>query len=168
MWSFDRAFRLGRRLALGLALTALGACGFQPLYAEADGQGGGRLAVDVQRIAEREGQVLRAALRRAFDQDRPAEFVMTVRLSERIDDIAVDGRGDVIRKRMTLAAKWTLADPAAAPGTRPLTGDARAFEAFNILRSDFANLSAERAARERAARRLADQIAATATARAGQ
>lgn len=150
-----------------MALLALGACGFQPLYGAADGQGGGRIAVDVQPIAEREGQALRAALRRTFDHGRAPDYAMTVTLAERIDDIAVDGQGDVIRKRMTLAARWTLADLDAPPGAEPLTGRARTFEAFNVLRSDFANLTAERAARERAARRLADRIAAAATARAG-
>jgi len=155
-----------RGLGLGLALLALGACGFQPLYGAPDAQGGGRIAVDVKPIAEREGQALRAALRRTFAPGL-ADYVMTVTLAERIDDIAVDNQGDVIRKRMTLVARWTLADLDAPPGAEPLTGSARAFEAFNVLSSDFANLAAERAARDRAARRLADRIAAAATARAG-
>ncbi len=151
---------------LGLCLTlALAACGFQPLYGARDGGAPGRLAVDVAPIADRQGQILRAALRRAFDPARAPDYRMDVTLTERVEALAIDPGGDVTRQRMTVSARWRLSRLDAAPGAAPLQGSARAFEAFSTLTSDYANLSAERAARERAAGRLADMIAEAATAR---
>lgn len=49
---------------------------------------------------------------------------------------------------------------------KPLDGRVRVVEAYNILASDYANYTAESAARERAAARLAELIAEAASARA--
>lgn len=152
--------------ALGLALL-LAACGFEPLYGARDGadRGGGRLAVAVAPIPEREGQTMRTALRRAFDDTGAPDYRMAVTMTERIETTAVDARGDAIRKRMTVAARWRLEPLDVRRGAAPIEGDARVFEGFNVQASEFANLTAERAARLRAAERLADVVAAAATAR---
>jgi len=156
-----------RRTGLLLSLLALAACGFQPLYGERADGGAGRLAVEVAPIADRPGQVMRAALRRAFADDRVPEYRMNVTLSETVSVLAIDKRGDVIRRGMIVSAKWRMARLDAAPETPPLTGTVRVQEAYNVLVSDYANLAAERAARERAAERLAHLVAESATARAG-
>lgn len=155
---------MGRAAVLALALLAAG-CGFQPLYGERSAGGNGRLAVAVAPLAEREGQALRAALRRAFDSSRQAEYQMDVTLRERVRIAAVDARGDAIRKRMTMTASWRLWPVGQRGEAKPVTGEARAYEAFNVLASDYANVTAERAARLRAVERLAHNIAAAATAR---
>lgn len=151
------------------AALLLGACGFQPLYGARDGGAGGstggRLAVEVSRIAEREGQVLRDALAREFDAGAIPVYRLDVTLSEEISTLAIDSQGDAIRRRMTLTARWRLTPLDAASGRAAFSGNARDFEGFNVLASDFANLTAERAARERAALRLARRIAYDATAR---
>lgn len=158
---------MGRALVLAAALL-VASCGFQPLYGErtsADGTAGGRIAVSVGPIPERKGQAFRAALRRAFDPTRAADYRMEARLREQIVVSAVDDRGDAIRKTMTMTAEWRLWPIAAPADAKPLAGSARAFEAFNVLQSDFANVKAERAARLRAVDRLAEAVAQAATAR---
>ncbi len=163
MWSPRRALRPIAALAV---LLAVAGCGFEPLYGErSSGGGDGRLAVAVAPIPEREGQALRTALRREFDFSREADYRMDVRLAERVETIAIDTRGDVTRRRMTMQANWKLTPAAGRPETPPVEGSARVFDSFNVLQSDYANVSAERAARERAAVRLARIIALDATAR---
>ena len=157
-----------RAALLGLAL-ALAGCGFQPLYGARGGDGGGsggRLAVQVAPIPEREGQVLRAALRRAFDDARAPDYRMQVTLRQRTQTLAIDKRGDVTRRGLTVYADWRMNAFDAPADAPPIAGTARVYEAYNVLASDYANLSAERAALERAAERLAGQIAVAATARA--
>ena len=157
-----------RLLGIGLAL-ALAGCGFEPLYgSDRNGAAGGLLAVEVSRIANREGQILRAALVREFDYSRAPDYRLDVTLTERITTLAIDAEGDAIRRQMATTANWRLSGLAASQQLKPLMGSIRVFEGFNILRSDFANISAERQARERASIRLASQIAEAATARARQ
>jgi len=150
-----------------LACTlALAGCGFRPLYGAPETGGAGRLAVEVTPIAEREGQVMRAALRRTFDAARAAEYRLDVTLGRRLETLAIDREGDVTRRAMTVTARWRLSRFDAPPETRPIEGTARVQEAFNVLASDYANIAAERAALERAAERLAFIVAEAATARA--
>lgn len=164
MWWSD----LRKIFACALLGLSLAACGFQPLYGARDSAApNGRLAVDVAPIADRAGQVLRASLRREFALAAPPEYRMDVALSERIDTLAIEPGGDVIRRRLTVAARWRLTRlDADAAAEKPIDGTIRVDEAFNVLTSAFATLAAERAARERASERLARDIAIAATARA--
>jgi LPS-assembly lipoprotein len=153
-----------RLLCFGLAL-ALAGCGFKPLHGAGDnGAAGGHLAVEVTRIANREGQTLRAALEREFNHSRAPTYRLDVTLAERITTSAIDTEGDAIRRRMTITASWRFLSVDASQQSKPLAGSIRVFEGFNVLRSDFANISAERQARERASIRLASQIAEAVTA----
>ena len=154
-------------LCIGLAL-ALAGCGFKPLYDSSNGAVNGRLAVDVSRIANREGQILHAALKREFDHSRAPAYRLDVTLAERITTLAIDAEGRAIRRQMTITANWRLSRLDIGGKSKSLQGSVRVFSGFNVLRSDFANISAERQARERASTRLASQIAEEATARARQ
>lgn len=164
MWSPEAS-----RLLLAAALALMtAACGFQPLYADRSGdaaRAGGPPAVSVGRIAEREGQTLRMALQRAFASGAVPDYTLDVALDEKIATIAIDGQGDAIRRGMTLTAQWRLTPIGVETGLKPIAETVRIFESFNVLASDFANLSAERTARERAAERLAQRIVQSATAR---
>lgn len=155
-----------RATIIALLALALAGCGFEPLHgAQSDGASG-RLAVDVVPIADREGQLLRAALRRAFAANAAPEYRLAVVTRERIVATAIDPRGDVTRRQMTVTADWRLQRLAAAADEKPISGSARVLEGFSVLASDYANVTAERAARARAAGRLAHLIAQAATVRA--
>lgn len=167
---------------LAVALLALSACGFQPLYgergqAEQTGQAGQavaptRLAVSVALIPNREGQVMRTALQRRFGGGAAAKYRLDVALQKRSTVTAIDRAGDSTRRRLVMTASWRLTPltppvaPSSSSALRPIEGRVRAVEAYNILASDYANYAAENAALERAAARLADLVAEAATARA--
>jgi hypothetical protein len=116
-------------------------------------------------IPEHEGQVLRAALRRSFIFNGPATHRLEVQLSEKMNVVAIDSAGDVTRQRMTITASWHLFGLAAKDKEKPLRGAVSVFETYNVFASDFSNLTAERAARERSARRLANMISIEVTAK---
>lgn len=146
---------------------ALAACGFKPLYGEQSTTAGasGRLAVEVALIPNREGQVMRSVLRRRFSGTAVANYRLDVALAQASAVTAIDAAGDATRRRVTMTAGWRLS-PLAPDAPKPLDGRVRVVEAYNLLASDYANYTAESAARERAAARLADLVAQAATARA--
>jgi LPS-assembly lipoprotein len=146
---------------------ALAACGFKPLYGEQSTTAGasGPLAVEVALIPNREGQVMRSVLRRRFSGTAFANYRLDVALAQASAVTAIDAAGDATRRRVTMTAGWRLS-PLAPDAPKPLDGRVRVVEAYNLLASDYANYTAESAARERAAARLADLVAQAATARA--
>ncbi len=147
-----------------LAAT-LSACGFEPLYGEGKGKKYSEHAIEVMPIPEHEGQVLRAALRRSFIFNGPATHRLEVQLSEKVNVVAIDSAGDVTRQRMTITASWHLFGLTAKDKEKPSRGAVSVFETYNVFASDFSNLTAERAARERSARRLANMISVEVTAK---
>ena len=149
------------------ASLTLAACGFKPLYGELPTRAGtsGRLAVEVALIPNREGQVMRSVLRRRFSGAAAANYRLDVAIAQASAVTAIDAAGDATRRRVTMTASWRLS-PLALGAPKPLDGRVRVGEAYNLLASDYANYTAESAARERAAARLADLVAQAATARA--
>jgi len=147
-------------LALALAAGAAG-CGFEPLYAT-DGSARGHLArVHIDRIADRTGQQLRNALLLSFppgDPAAPAAWRLRVRLKEDKAELGVEKQDVATRANLTLTAFYTLED--AASDKPVLSGDLRSVNSYNILESPYGTLAAERNARERAVRQIADGLTA--------
>jgi len=158
---------LHRLIGIALLAAALSACGFEPLYGQGKGKKHSEHAIEVMPILEHEGQVLRAALRRSFIFKGPTTHRLEVKLSEKMNVVAIDSAGDVTRQRMTITASWHLFRLAAEDKEKPLRGAVSVFETFNVFASDFSNLTAERAARERSTRRLANMISVEVTAKLG-
>ena len=156
---------LHRLIGIALLAATLSACGFEPLYGEGKGKKYSEHAIEVMPIPEHEGQVLQAALRRSFIFNGPATHRLEVQLSEKMNVVAIDSAGDVTRQRMTITASWHLFGLAAKDKEKPLRGAVSVFETYNVFASDFSNLTAERAARERSARRLANMISVEVTAK---
>ena len=151
--------------AAGLALALLGAaaagCGFQPLYAT-DGSARGEIArIHVDQIADRTGQQLRNALLLSFppgDPNAPAAWRLRVALKEDKRELGVEKQDVATRANLTLTASYTLED---AASDRPvLSGDLRSVNSYNILPSPYGTLAAERNARARAVRQIADGLTA--------
>lgn len=149
----------GALAALGL-LLALPGCGFQPLHADRSATGAGAAGlgdVAVAPIAERTGQLLRFELedrfRRAPVSGGPG-YVLRVELRESSVGTAVDVDESVTRANQQLAADYVLLDG----DVELYTGSAGATSSYNILRSDYGTIVAERDARQRNVTRLADFI----------
>lgn len=140
----------------------LAACGFEPLHGRRGTAGSAAtdLAyVSVAPIPDRGGQLVRnnllELLRKSGPQGRPV-FRLVVKLAEVREGLAFSRDDSVTRYNLRMNASYTLIDERSGEGI--LDGRTRAIAAYNVVRSDYANLIAERDARERAARGVAEDI----------
>jgi LPS-assembly lipoprotein len=153
------------RLALVVVfVTALGGCGFRPLYGKtvpdknvpADFS-----AVAIAPIPDRVGQELRNYLLDMLTpRGRPRDPVYTlkVRLDEKINDLAIDSSGLATRANLRLDANYALVKDGS--GESVVKGTSLAVSSYNLVTADFSNLTAENDARSRAALQIARQIRA--------
>lgn len=158
-------FRTGRWLFGILAVMLLaGACGFQPLYGTSRSSLDGAVvaelaAVRIAPIPERVGQIVRNdLLDRLTPLGEPAspQYGLTVGLEEAKEGLAIQIDDTVTRFNLTLTANYVLEN--ADTGSIVTAGSVRATAAYNVLRSDFANVVAERDAQRRAAREVSDEL----------
>lgn len=172
MWSFEilRQKHWARALiCVGAAGLLLG-CGFQPLYGSRAGQlkGPSRAAgsvtndmayVDVAVIADRGGQLVRNRLLDLLHPNGKAErpvFRLTVDLKESREGLAIQQDDSATRYNLRLYAQFRLIDN--RNGAVLLDSAARAIAAYNVVRSDYANLISQIDARKRAAYSVAEGI----------
>jgi len=155
MWWF-------RVAALGVALTFAAACGFRPLYGQ-HRDGGSTFAeleaVAIGPIPGRVGQLLRNHLLdrlTPLGQRSQARYRLEVRLSQVKEGLAIKKDEEITRSNLKLTADFVLREPAS--GAALYSGQSRSTASFNLVRSDFANLSAEHDAERRAAREISEQI----------
>ncbi len=157
---FDRRKfgRLGVSLLLGLAVAG---CGFQPVYK--GGARGGTVpqmaAISVAPIDDRLGQVVRNHLLDLLTpRGAPARplYRLEVELRETKDGLALEQDESVTRFNLTLHATFEMND--LRTDQTILEGKTRAIAAYNVVRSDYANLIAERDARSRSSQEVAQEI----------
>jgi LPS-assembly lipoprotein len=154
MWS--------RRSVLSGALATLAGCGFAPLYAEREeGEAEAELAaVKINTIANRNGQILHNfLLDRMNPKGRPATplYALDIQLTEQKANVGIIKDSTATLAQLASTANYTLYD--LKKRTALQSGRSRSFTSYNIVQSDFATLAAEKDARERTLRELADDIA---------
>jgi len=163
-----------RRLALALALLALSGCGFRPLYGEDSAVGKTNLAgvrvAPIQDIPDPTGHSVSSArgaqqLRNfLIDRVNPgaqraaAQYELRVTLNE-AKTTAIGIRTDETATRATLVMSASYALIRFDGGGTILSGSTQANVSYNILRNQFATLSAENDARQQAARQISETIA---------
>lgn len=152
------ADRLLRALVVGLLLLTAG-CGFRPLY----GEDAGGTAVQglnetrVERIPDREGQLLRTRLELLFGSGKaPARYALNVDLSTNVRDVAI--RRDETATRRNIIARADYALVRIEDGSVLEQGTARSTNSYNIAESDFATEVAREDAIERSIEQLALSI----------
>jgi LPS-assembly lipoprotein len=151
-----------RKALAGLALALLlpaAACGFEPLHGRASAVSQRLAQVDVAPIADRAGQLVRNRLLDYFEPPSgnvPALYRLDVDVSEAKDGLAIEEDRTVTRFNLRLQATYRLLR--IATGQALLEGETNALAAYNVIRSDYANLIAERDARARAAQDIGDAI----------
>lgn len=173
MWSPDRRRRgrPGRAPAalVAAALVLAGCAGYRPLYAldaaAAAGAGGAAESttvgaalsrIEVGRIPEREGQILRELLIQRLDTVAgDGRWPLNVALSTSRQSLGIQRDATATRGNFVARARITLTDP---DGTVQLSRTIDVITGFSILDDQFANLVAERNARDRALDALADRI----------
>jgi len=147
---------------LALIAAGLPACGFQPLYAERTGPAvEARRSVHVPEIAKPDpaGWLVQRDLERRFDPNRsgadPA-YRLDVRLTERRTPLGIQIDASVTRYNYLLQGDFRLID--LDSGKTLLAGESESISSYNVVRSQFATLSAEEDAREKAAQQLGADI----------
>lgn len=143
-------------------LILLGNCGFQPLHGKTSPNYNiinAMSYVTVSAISDRAGQLVRNRLLDRLHPVGAAErpvFQLSVSLKENRDGIAFQQDDRATRFNLHLRAQFELID------TRTdkllLKGNSRAIAAYNVVRSDYANLINRQDARRRAAEIVADSI----------
>lgn len=145
--------------ATAAAALLLSGCGFQPLYATAQGETAVSRLVSVQTIAAPEtvapyiSDALHARLG-GVDGERP-RYDLFVEAREGAERLAVQIDATVTRYNYRLSARYNVVDN--QTGER-FSGVARAVTSYNIVSSQYSTLYAERAAIEKAASLLAEEI----------
>lgn len=155
MWWFKTA-------AAVAAAALLFGCGFRPLYGSAPNGAAVTQAlsqVHVATIPDRTGQKLRNfLLDRLNPEGQPVRprYTLHVETTVTRTDLGIERDETATRALLVLSARYSLLD---ASGTKAvLQGTTQSTNSFNIVASDFATLSAENDAVERAAREVSDDI----------
>ena len=151
------------QLAAAFAATVsvlLAGCGFQPLHGQQTGASSARLAeVRVAPIADRVGQRLHNLL---LDKLNPTgtpaapRYVLRVKLNESLQKLGVRKDEVATRANLVMSANFVLAR--ANDDFSVFSASTVSTNSYNILRSDFATLSAENDARARAVRQISEEI----------
>ena len=154
MWSFKIIFLLA-------ALGFLGGCGFQPLYGKSFNVYAPVefAAIKVKPIRDRIGQQLHnhlLSLLQPGGRLKKPRYVLAATVSESISSLGVRKNAFATRANLTLRVKYQLSP--ISGGETILSGNEAIIVSYNILDSDFATLMAEKDARARAVRELAQAI----------
>jgi LPS-assembly lipoprotein len=148
-------------LALGLAAMLAG-CGFEPLYGNHDtnsSTSADLAQVRVAPIANRTGQLLYNRLRdRLNPRGKPVEprYVLEITIQERGEDLLLEPNNTTSRTRLELTALFQLRE--IESGATALKGQSRSSISYDILTSQYATISSEQDARDRATKQLSDDI----------
>ena len=155
-----------RALMCLAAAGLLAGCGFQPLHGSYKGSAGradniisDMAYVEVAPMADRVGQMLRNQLLDLLHPGGPADrplFRLTVILTESLEGLAFEQDDSATRYNLRLTAHFRLSN--SRGGIELLNGTTRAIAAYNVVRSDYANLISKRDARKRTAFSVAEGI----------
>lgn len=138
---------------------AISGCGFQPIYATRDDGALISSQINLERIVAPEN--LTPYLEDAFNarivsvEGVAPRYDLYVQAREKADRLAVQIDATVTRYNYRLVARYWVIDKETGKKVR---GVARAITSYNIVNSQYSTLFAERAAIEKAARQLAEQI----------
>ena len=152
------------KLMIALALPALlAACGFEPMYGrEAAKDVPADFAfVQIEPIKDRVGHMLHNHLRDAINpRGVPAKprYYLKVTLTESVQETAIQRTAFAARANLVLTANFVLHD--ATTRAPILSGSAISTAGYAHQSAEYGTLAAEKDARERAVRDLAEEIRA--------
>lgn len=152
---------LFKSTCLVFALLVLSGCGFQPLYGK--GSAGYTISefsrIQIQPIKDRAGQLLHNQLLTSLNtKGAPGNplYLLDILTDEATSSLAVRKSAFATRANLKVTANFRLLS---TKGNKPLfSGTSAITVSYNILDSDFATLSAEKDARKRAVREIAEDI----------
>ncbi len=149
-----------KQIALFLSLLMVSACGFKPIYATPDGAGAPinkQIAIGPVTAPEEVHLFISDALREriVLREGEVPKYELTVVATEGAQRLAVQIDATVTRYNYRLNGRYLLRD---LETQQVYQGRARAITSYNIVSSQYSTLFAERTAREKAARLLAEDI----------
>jgi LPS-assembly lipoprotein len=144
-----------------LAACMLSACGLQPIYAGGGSAGvvEGLSAVQVAPIEGRSGWLVATALEDRISlrgSQAAPRYRLDVQLDDQLESLGLLSDERVTRERRILRARYQLVD--LSTGAILLDASAGSDSGIDVVSSDYATIAAERAALERLAQVVADQI----------
>jgi LPS-assembly lipoprotein len=147
-----------RTFILVTTILLLAGCGFHPLYA--DGKTGqvatSMRGIQVAPIPDRTGQLVRDGLERSFTASGNPNYQLIVTLEESIEGFGIRQDESTTRERVSIVARYSLVD--INTGKPVLQELARSDVGVDKVRSEYATITAERAASARNADQLVRQI----------
>jgi len=149
MSSFNRRFLL-------LALPALAACGFEPVYGTGGNAENLRGSIIVDAPSTRNSFDLVVALEERLGRPQAPRYGMAVTLNVTEEGLAISDTNNITRFNVLGTAVYTLRD--LATGEQAFKGTVNTFTAYSASSQPVATLAAERDARTRLMRALADKI----------
>jgi len=146
---------------LVFALLVLGGCGFQPLYGKSSAATAASKfsEIKIKPIKDRIGQQLHNHLLTALNpKGAPGNplYLLEVLVSETKSSLAVRKSAFATRANLKVTTSFRLIPT--KKGEEDFSGTSAITVSYNILDSDFATLSAEKDARKRAVREIAEDI----------
>jgi LPS-assembly lipoprotein len=159
-WSRRTARILAAVLAVP-AVVALGACGFEPLYARTtdDSVTAELAAVQIDPIKDRVGQMLQNKLRDALNPNGvPAKprYILKVTLTETTQETIIQQTAFAARANLTLNVQFQLSHAKTRGGI--YSGATTATSSYSFQTASLGTLAGEKDARERAVADAAEQI----------
>lgn len=143
-----------------IAGLALGGCGFHPVYGKGNEHVVPQLAnVKVGNIEDRNGQMLRNLLFTKLNpRGQPAQprYLLETELKEITQALAIQIDEVATRANLYMDANYKLID--LRTGYIVFEQGTRAASSYDIVQNEFANLSAQKDARERALRQVSEEI----------
>ncbi|MEL6360428.1 MAG: LPS assembly lipoprotein LptE [Pseudomonadota bacterium] len=147
------------KMLVMLLSLSVAACGFKPLYAvDQRGDKSGLRTVNLVSIdtsEEVEPFLQEAFGRRTVSEGEAATYDLFITAAERAERLAVQIDSTVTRYNYRLLGRYTLVNRKTGKTTK---GRGTAVASFNVVSSQVSTLSAEKTAREKAARVLVEEI----------
>lgn len=151
------AFITGRRsLAAALLLTVSACGGFTPLYQSGSGASSGLSSVQVADMPDRLGQQVRGYMIDKFRSNSAPLYDLQMNLETSTDGFGIRPDAASTQEEVTVVGRWELVD--VSTGEAVLTGSERASETFDVVLSDFANLTQREDTERRLAYLIADEV----------
>lgn len=144
------------RRTLLLSLTALTACGFEPVYGPGGQAEGLRGRIAVAAPADEEGYALVERLEQRLGQPSGADLALAADIYISQEAVGFLPDGSISRYNLTGRVDWRLTRQ--TDGTEVLRGSERSFTSYAATSTTVATIAAERDARRRLMVIIADRI----------
>lgn len=159
--SLDKIRHIGHsaaRALLGLTMVAaLAACGgFTPLYQSGNGAASGLASVQIAAMPDRLGQQVQSYLADRFRSNSAPRYELQMGLETSTVGFGIRPDAAATQEEVTVVGRWELVD--VTTGEAVLSGSERASETFDVVLSDFANLTQREDTERRLAYLIADEV----------